>query len=107
MPDFAHPSERAVASLLTGYGIRWEYEPTTFVLSADDEGNPTAAFTPDFHLPDFDVYLEVTTVRQSLATRKHRKIRMLTESHPGVRVLLLNRRDVELLGAKYGLAHAA
>ena len=107
MPHFAHPSERDVASLLSSYGIRWEYEPTTFVLASDDFGNPTSAFTPDFHLPDFDLYLEVTTVRQPHVTRKHRKIRMLSETHPDVRVVLLNRRDIERLSAKYGLADAA
>jgi hypoxanthine phosphoribosyltransferase len=107
VPDFAHPSERDVASLLGSYGIRWEYEPTTFVLSSDEHGNPTSAFTPDFHLPDFDLYLEVTTVRQPHVTRKHRKIRMLAEMHPDVRVVLLNRRDIERLSAKYGLADAA
>jgi len=104
---FAHPSERDVASLLGSYGIRWEYEPTTFVLTADDDGRTTCAFTPDFYLVDFDVYVEVTTVRQPLATKKHRKIRMLAETHPDVTVILLNRRDIELLAAKYGLAHAA
>lgn len=107
MVDFAHPSERDVASLLGGYGIRWEYEPTTFVLSADAAGNPTSGFTPDFYLPDFDVYLEITTVRQPLATRKHRKVRRLGETHPEVRLILLNRRDIEVLAAKYGLADAA
>ena len=107
MVDFAPPAERDVASLLESYGIRWEYEPTTFVLSADAEGKPTSGFTPDFYLVDFDVYVEITTVRQALATKKHRKIRRLAETHPHVTVILLNRRDIELLAAKYGLANAA
>jgi hypoxanthine phosphoribosyltransferase len=107
VPDFAHPSERELAALLDSYGITWQYEPTTFVLSADDDGNPTAAFTPDFYLPDFDTFVEVTTLRQPLVTRKHRKIRMLAEQRPDVRVKILYRKDVERLGAKYGLAEAA
>ena len=107
VPDFAHPSERELAALFDSYGIVWQYEPTTFVLSTDDVGNPTAAFTPDFYLPDFDTYVEVTTLRQPLVTRKHRKIRMLAEQRPDVRVKILYRRDVERLGAKYGLAEAA
>lgn len=105
--DFAHPSERELAALFDSYGIVWQYEPTTFVLSTDDVGNPTAAFTPDFYLPAFDTYVEVTTLRQPLVTRKHRKIRMLAEQRPDVRVKILYRRDVERLGAKYGLAEAA
>lgn len=107
MPDFAHPSERDVAALFDSYGIVWDYEPTTFVLERDEAGNPTFAFTPDFYLPDFDTYIELTTLRQPLVTRKHRKIRMLKEQRPDVRVKILYRRDIERLGAKYGLADAA
>lgn len=107
MPAFAHPSERELAALFDSYGIAWEYEPTTFVLSTDDDGNPTSAFTPDFYLPDFDTYIELTTLRQPLVTRKHRKIRRLAEQRPDVRVKILYRKDLERLGAKYGLADAA
>ena len=107
VPAFAHPSERELAALFDSYGIAWEYEPTTFVLSNDDQGNPTSAFTPDFYLPDFDTYIELTTLRQPLVTRKHRKIRRLAEQRPDVRVKILYRKDLERLGAKYGLADAA
>ncbi len=106
MADFAHPSERELASLLDSYGVKWEYEPTTFILEADDEGNTTSAFTPDFYLPDFDTYVEVTTMRQPLVTRKHRKIRKLAEVCPEVRVKILYRRDILRLDAKYRLAAA-
>ena len=105
--EFAHRSEREVAELFDSYGIRWEYEPTTFVLEADAEGKPTSAFTPDFYLTDFDIYVEITTLRQPLVTRKHRKIRLLAEQRPEVRVKILYRRDLQRLGAKYGLADAA
>jgi len=104
---FAHPSEREIAGLFDSYGIRWEYEPTTFVLKTDESGRTTCAFTPDFYLCDFGTYVEVTTRRQPLITGKHRKIRMLEAQRPDVTVKLLCRRDVERLGAKYGLTHAA
>ena len=107
MPDFAHPSEREVAALFDSYGISWVYEPTTFVLGCDEAGNPTSAFTPDFYLPDFDTYIELTTLRQPLVTRKHRKIRMLKEQQPEITVKILYRKDLERLGAKYGLVDAA
>lgn len=107
MVEFAHPSEREVAALFDSYGIAWEYEPTTFVLSEDESGNPTSAFTPDFYLPDFDTYIELTMLRQPLVTRKHRKIRELAAQRPDVRVKMLYRKDLERLGAKYGLADAA
>jgi len=107
MVEFAHESEAHLAGLLDGYGIRWEYEPTTFVLEADEEGNVAEAFTPDFYLPDFDTYVELTTMRQPLVTRKNRKVRRLAEVHPEVTVKLLYRRDIERIGAKYHLADAA
>jgi hypothetical protein len=105
--EFAHSSESEVAALFDSYGIAWEYEPTTFVLERDAAGHPTCAFTPDFYLPDFDTYIELTTLRQPLVTRKHRKIRMLASLRPDVRVKILYRKDLERLGAKYGLADAA
>ena len=96
-PTFAHESEERVADLLDFYEIAWEYEPRTFVLEADAGGNPTTAFTPDFYLPEHDLYLEVTTLRQSLVTRKNRKVRMLRERHPGIRIRILYRRDLDRL----------
>ena len=103
---FAHASEQAFADLLDSYGIRWEYEPRMFVLDVDGNGRPASGFTPDFYLPDFDVYVELTTLHQRLVTRKHRKLRRLSQTHPDVRVKLLYRRDVEWFGRKYGLALA-
>lgn len=104
---FAHPSEQAFAGLLDSYGIRWEYEPHTFVLDRDRRGHPTCAFTPDFYLCDFDAYVELTTLRQPLVTPKHRKLRKLAERYPEVQVKLLYRRDFEWLVHKYGVANAA
>jgi hypoxanthine phosphoribosyltransferase len=100
---FANEAERQVAGLLDFYGIAWEYEPRTFVLEADADGRVREAFTPDFFLPHLGLYVEVTTMRQALATRKHRKVRRLRERHPEVRVLLFGRRDVERLTACHGL----
>ena len=101
--EFAHESERQLAQLLDFYGVAWEYEPTTFVLEADDDGNPLAAFTPDFYLPDHDLYVEVTTLNQKLVTKKNRKVRRLQERYPDVRVKLLYQRDYLALLVKYGL----
>ena len=100
-PVFAHESERDLAALLESYGVRWEYEPTTFVLDTDDEGRPRSAFTPDFYLSDHDLYLEVTTLRQSLVTRKNRKVRQLREQQPDIQVRILYQRDIERLFATH------
>lgn len=100
---FAHNSERQLAKLLDFYGIEWAYEPTTFVLDRDAAGNPTWAFSPDFYLPAYDLYIEVTTLRQKLVTKKNRKVRRLQELHPEVKVKILYQRDYLDLLVKYGL----
>lgn len=102
--EFAHEAEREVAALLDFYGIEWAYEPRTFVLEDDPDGTVRAAFTPDFFLPEFDLYLEITTLEQRLVTRKNRKVRQLRERYPDVRVKVLYRRDVEHLLARFRAA---
>jgi hypoxanthine-guanine phosphoribosyltransferase len=94
---FAHPAEIELANLLGFYGIRWAYEPTTFAVRWGSDGRPHEFVTPDFYLPDHDLYLELTTMRQRLVTRKNRKIRLLREHYPNVRVRLLYLRDLERL----------
>ena len=99
---FAHASESEIARLLDFYGIRWEYEPRSFPLEWADDGRMTQSFTPDFYLPDYDLFLEITTIKPSLANRKNRKIRKLRELYPEVNIKLLALRDVEALMLKYG-----
>ncbi|MBI2703960.1 MAG: hypothetical protein HYX32_01530 [Actinobacteria bacterium] len=101
--DFAHNSERQFAKLLDFYGIEWQYEPTTFVLERDNAGRPSEAFSPDFYLPAYDLFIEITTQRQKLVTKKNRKVRRLHELHPEVKVKILYQRDYLNLLVKYGL----
>ena len=100
---FAHASEGEFAKLLDFYDIRWEYEPRSFPLATDSEGRVTESFSPDFYLPDLDLYVELTTLKQSLVTRKNRKVRRLRELYPGVNLKVLYARDFRKLLAKYGL----
>jgi hypoxanthine phosphoribosyltransferase len=100
---FAHNSERQFAKLLDFYGIEWEYEPRTFTLSADPSGYPLQAFTPDFYLPAYGLFIEITTLSQKLVTKKNRKVRRLQELHPDVTVKILYQRDYLHLLVKYGL----
>ena len=106
-PRFANPAELEYAKILDWYGIPWLYEPTTFVLERDDEGRVTEAFSPDFYLPDQDLYLEVTVMKQSLVTRKNRKLREVQRLYPHVRVKLFYRRDIERLAQRYRLRLAS
>jgi hypoxanthine phosphoribosyltransferase len=100
---FANEAEAECARFLDYHGIRWEYEPHSFPLEEDDEGRVLEAFTPDFYLPEQELYLEVTVMKQSLVTRKNRKIRKFRERYPDIKVKLFTRRDFERLGQKYGL----
>jgi bifunctional protein TilS/HprT len=98
---FAHPSEEDFAKLLDFYCIEWLYEPRSFPLRW--EGDKIAEmFTPDFYLPELDLYVELTTLKQHLLTEKNRKLRQLRELYPEVNVRLLNKNDFIKLLAKYG-----
>lgn len=99
--NFAHPAERDLAQLLSFYGVRWAYEPTTFALSRASENRPPEFFTPDFYLPEHQLYIELTTMRQRLVTRKNRKLRRLREQYPAVGIKLLYRRDYQRLVDAY------
>jgi hypothetical protein len=100
---FAHASERQFAQLLDFYGISWDYEPTSFDIEWDREGNVVRRFTPDFFLPEFDLYIEITTLNQKLVTRKNRKVRQLRERYPEIRCKVFYQRDYLSLVTKYGL----
>ena len=106
-PRFANPAELEYAKILDWYGIPWLYEPTTFVLERDADGRVTEAFSPDFYLPDQDLYLEVTVMKQSLVTRKNRKLRKLRQLYPDVKIKLFYERDFARLAARFGLRKAS
>ncbi len=102
-PGFANDAERECARLLDFYGVPWEYEPRTFALEEAEDGRVTVAFTPDFYLPEQDLYVEVTVMKQALVTRKNRKLRKLRERYPDIRIKLFYRRDIERLAQRFRL----
>jgi hypothetical protein len=101
-PLFGHPSEAEFARILDFYGITWQYEPHSFPLQWRD-GRVTQMFSPDFYLTDFDMYIELTTMKQSLVTKKNRKLKRLRELYPDIKIKLLYRRDYRHLMANYGI----
>ncbi len=104
---FANPSEEELARILDFYNIEWVYEPRSFPLSWEGD-KVTEMFTPDFYLPGMDLYIEVTTLKQSLVTKKNRKLRLLKQLYPEVKIMLLHKNEYALLLARYGcgpLAH--
>ena len=106
-PTFSHPAEDVFARILDYYGIEWEYEPRTFPLEWDENQNIAEAFTPDFYLPQQDLYIELTTLRPSLTNKKNRRIRRMKELYPQINIKLFKRREMRDLMVKYGLYQEA
>ena len=102
-PRFSHPSEKTFADILDFYQIEWQYEPKTFPLSSNKNGKIIEAFTPDFYLPEQDLFIELTTLKPKLANKKNRRIKMMKKLYPEVNIKLLKRREMRDLMVKYGL----
>ena len=99
---FAHASEAEMSRILDFYAVRWEYEPDTFPILWNLDGDVVESFAPDFWLPDLDLYLEMTTLRQKLVRKKNRKLRRVLELYPDLRVKLFYARDFRALMLKFG-----
>jgi hypothetical protein len=99
---FAHASEAEMSRILDFYAVRWEYEPHTFPILWNLDGDVVESFAPDFYLPDLDLYLEMTTLRQKLVRKKNRKLRRLKELYPDLNIKLFYARDFRALMLKYG-----
>jgi hypothetical protein len=104
---FANQSEEMFANLLDFYRIAWEYEPRSFPVQYDRDGSVLESFTPDFYLPEFELYVELTTMKQALVTRKNRKVRLLRQLYPHINIQVFYQKDFENLIFKYGLAGRA
>ncbi|MCJ7711562.1 MAG: hypothetical protein MUQ32_12115, partial [Chloroflexi bacterium] len=78
-PAFAHASEAELARILDFYQVRWRYEPDTFPIGWNLDGDVVESFSPDFYLPDMELYVELTTLKQKLVRKKNRKMRRLRE----------------------------
>ncbi len=101
-PAFAHVSEAEFARILDYYQVRWQYEPHTFPILWNLAGDVLESFSPDFFLPEMDLYVELTTLRQKLVRKKNRKLRRLRELYPELRIKLFYARDFRALMLKYG-----
>ena len=100
---FANESEQEFARILDFYKIRWDYEPTTFPIAWDEEGYVRESFTPDFFLPNYGVFIELTTMKQSLVTKKNRKVRLFEQHYPDIPIKLFYGKDYKALLAKFGI----
>jgi hypothetical protein len=106
-PVFVHPIEEAFARILDFYGVTWEYEPRTFPLVFDENGGVKEAFTPDFYLPQQDLYVELTTLRPKLTLRKNRKLKRIKELYPDINIKLFKRRELRNMMLRFGMINEA
>ena len=93
MPMLKNTSEKEFAQILDMYQIEWKYEPKTFPVEWDAEGNVTSAFSPDFYLTKFDTYIELTTMNQKYVTEKNKKVKMLSQLYPGINIKIVYKKD--------------
>lgn len=100
---FKHPSEEEFATILDMHGIEWQYEPRTFPIKWDAEGNITQAFSPDFYLPRFDTYIELTTMEQKYVSDKKKKVQLLKKLYPGTNINIVFKNDFYSLARRFGL----
>lgn len=101
-PRFAHASEAELARILDFYQVAWRYELDVFPISWSVSGAVVECFAPDFYLPEIEMYVELTTLKQSLVRKKNRKLRWMRLLYPEIRVKLLYARDFRALMLKYG-----
>lgn len=101
---FANNSEEIFANLLDFYRIAWEYEPRSFPVQWDKDGRVIEAFTPDFYLPELDVYVELTTMKQAHVTKKNHKVKLLRSLYPHINIQVYYQKDFRNLIFKHGLA---
>lgn len=99
---FKHPAEEEFARILDMYGIEWQYEPRTFPVQWDAEGNVRMAFSPDFYLVRFDTYIEITTMDQKYVTTKNKKVKRLRELYPGININIVYKKDFNSLLKRFG-----
>ena len=89
---FAHRSEKVFAEHLDLFNIEWIYEPKSFPLKWGS-GAIKMMFTPDFYLPEMNIYIEITTMDQKPITKKQRKIKLARKLYPMSTFKLINEQQ--------------
>ncbi|WP_312712630.1 cytidylate kinase family protein [Proteiniclasticum ruminis] len=90
---FKNTSEEEFAKVLDLYDFEWDYEPRTFPLEWDLEGNITKAFSPDFYLPKFDTYIELTVMNQKYTQDKKKKLSLMKKLYPKINVSIVYKNE--------------
>jgi hypothetical protein len=85
---YAHEYEEYFAEILDTFGVEYEYEPTMFVIHQNGNGDIKIGFTPDFFIPELNLYVEITSMHGNSCNKKNRKIFKLKEIYDIDAVLL-------------------
>jgi hypothetical protein len=102
---FAHHSEEMFANLLDFYRIAWEYEPRSFpVQYAQDGAVLESFFTPDFYLPEFDLYCGIDHHEAIAGDPEESQSAALARVYPRPQYPGFHQKDFENLIFKYGLS---
>lgn len=101
--DFMHPSEEEFAKILDMHEIEWQYEPRTFPVKWDAEGNVIQAFSPDFYLPKFNTFIELTTMDQKYVSEKKKKVKLLKKLYPGTNINIVFKNDFNNLLKRFNM----
>ena len=72
-----------MARILDFYAVRWEYEPDTFPILWNLDGDVVESFSPDFFLPDLDLYLEMTTLAPAARPQEEPQAAPAARALPG------------------------
>ncbi len=102
-PVLKNQAEIEFAKLLDMYQIDWKYEPKTFPIEWDAEGNITSAFSPDFYLTKFNTYIELTTMNQKYVTEKNKKVKKLRKLYPGTNIKIVYKKDFHSLVERFNM----
>jgi hypothetical protein len=95
---FVTPEEERFERMLRKHSIPWEYESHLITFALDPKiGVADAGFNPDFYLPEWDIYVELTGGGAASMRKKRSKIRRAVDLYPYLRIRLLDEGDVSLM----------
>jgi hypoxanthine phosphoribosyltransferase len=101
MNGYAHEYEERFAEILDTFEIEYQYEPITFIIQQNGNGEIKKGFTPDFYLPEINLYVEITSMHSNGCNRKNRKIAAIKELH-NVDTILLKKPKINKIFWRFG-----
>jgi predicted nuclease of restriction endonuclease-like RecB superfamily len=85
--------EANIARIFNGKGIKWEFGPKTFDIGGQH-------YTPDFYLPERNLYIEVKNFWSEYSAERDRRFR---ERYPHVRLKVILKAEYLFLEGRYAV----